>query len=142
MKVERLEKSLKVEESRAFGAKIATIVVPAFLLFVYVGAHIQGGTQFQASDIEVFLFFTAIPAAIWGYSVITAKSRKNSVERARDDLNKAMGMLQGRDISIIPPAYRHRQAMTFFYDALYNQKAMTMQEAVIAESIEAQPHCR
>ena len=33
-------------------------------------------------------------------------------------------------MDVIPPDYRYRQAMTFFYNALKNQRAMTMQEAV------------
>lgn len=38
--------------------------------------------------------------------------------------------MQGHNIDVIPPDYRYRDAMAFFYNALRNQRAMTMQEAV------------
>ena len=38
--------------------------------------------------------------------------------------------LKGHNAEIIPPDYRYRQAMDFIYNALRNQRAMTMQEAV------------
>ena len=129
-KVARLERSLKTEESRASGAKIATIAVPAVLLFIYIGSYIQGNKSFEPSDLQVFIFFTAIPAFIWGYSVLNIRSRNKSIERAKEDLDNSIKALQGHDIEIIPPSYRHRQALTFFYDALYNQRAMTIQESV------------
>lgn len=54
----------------------------------------------------------------------------NALKRVNDEIDVQKNALQGHDIDIIPPDYRYRQAMDFFYSALRNQRAMTMQEAV------------
>ena len=130
-KIERFEKSIKDDNTRAFWAKIATAVVPAVLIVMFIIAHLDGERHFGATDLAVILFYTAIPAIIWLCSALNAQSREKSLEKVKDAYNSAMESLEGLNLDIIPPAYRNREALTFFYDALYNQRAMTIQEAVL-----------
>ena len=72
-----------------------------------------------------------------GITYLVQRGHKNSLKRNANALNKVAkeidshkAALKGRNVDVIPPDYRYRQAMTFFYNALKNQRAMTMQEAV------------
>ncbi len=58
------------------------------------------------------------------------KTNVASLERITRSLNQASADLRGKDIDLIPPNYRDRESMTFIYNAILNQRAMNVQEAI------------
>ncbi len=45
-------------------------------------------------------------------------------------MDQASADLRGKDIDLIPPNYRGRESMTFICNAVLNQRAMNVQEAI------------
>ena len=102
----------------------------------------------------IILFFClmakSFPAFLIGFMIgaviyVVQKRRQDTMEeQRRGDLYTAETVLKSvltkitrleaalsqHRIDLIPPAYRNRQAMTFFYEAIMNQRAATMPEAV------------
>ena len=102
-----------------------------YLLFLISG--LSGGGELGSSIGAAFFFgFVAL-----GIVYINRAKHKNNLKKnittlqnLSKEIESQKTALEGHDIDIIPPDYRYRQAMSFFYSALKNQRAMTMQEAV------------
>ena len=107
---------------------VSSIVFFVMFIFCLAAAGDVGTALFMA------LFFGGSSLmALWIIKVNAFNAYKTntaSLERVTESLNQANAALRGRDLDIIPSAYRDRASMTFIYDALMNQRAMNVQEAI------------
>ena len=76
------------------------------------------------------VLMSGIPFFIWMKNLSEMKTKERQLEFSKKKRIDALEALKGKDVNIIPPDYRSRQAMMFIYNALLNQRAVTMQEAV------------
>ncbi|MBQ9606864.1 MAG: hypothetical protein IJV16_06785 [Lachnospiraceae bacterium] len=102
-----------------------------FILFFMSG---MSGDSGVGESIGVGLFCGLVAL---GITFLVQAGHKSSLKKNATALNNVAKeierhkeTLKGHNVDIIPPDYRYRQAMQFFYTALRNQRAMTMQEAV------------
>ena len=118
-----LEKK-KEELSSVQGTKVwlwlmVFIAIPVGIIAFLAEHWIVGGVAFLC-----FLGIFASPQSESEPKLIEdVKKLESRIERIKQKMDNI-------DWSVIPPDYRNEQAMNFIYQALVNQRAMTMQEAV------------
>jgi hypothetical protein len=87
----------------------------------------------------VSAILTSLVLAIIAFGIVKAIqiNRKKTLEKLdlqykkiSDEMKQMNEELRKHNMDIIPPDYRYKEAMVFFYNALNNQRAMTIQEAV------------
>ena len=127
--------ALKRQMSGEKSAGIAFVILAAVVVILFLGVSIQ--LAFEQSKpghvgtgIVASFFFGGIPFLVGFLFMRSSKNKKARCEEHLKAIEKAKAELQETDISIIPPAYRNIYAIDFIYQALINQRAMTMQEAV------------
>lgn len=129
--VESNKKSIEKDKT-TFG-KALPFIWFAGIFLLFLGSSLSGDTGVGES-IGVGLFCGLIALGITFFVQVGHKSslKKNvtALNNVAKEMERHKETLKGHDIEIIPPDYRYRQAMQFFYSALRNQRAVTMQEAV------------
>ncbi len=125
-----MNKSKQNYKDKTFQLKIAVVCVGASFLFFSVACAFKNLYTGVVSMLVLGAFFTLIPGLMLAYYTSTLNKVDILLKSANEDLKAARNSLSKFDINIIPPAYRDKQIIIFIYDALINQRAMTMQEAV------------
>ncbi len=128
--VEVYKKKTKNDKS-TFG-KLLPWIWCAGLFVLFLAGGSDSGSILETILTALFIGLTAA-----GITYLVQYSHKSSLKGSMSTLSRLtkemeanQQALQGHDIEIIPPDYRNRVAMSFIYNALRNQRAMTMQEAV------------
>lgn len=134
----RLEKLVSIgrkrteEYEKPFMKNLHFIAPPVAFLVLFVFGIASG------ADVSGSLFFALFMGIIAFIALLVIKNNTFSayktntarLEKATEELNKANAFLKDKDLSIIPPDYRNREAMIFIHEALMNQRAMNVQEAI------------
>ena len=131
IKANTLQKEIKKTESDAHAWLIVGIVLAAlfFALSIQLAIEDKSFSGFAAGLLFTAIF-SSVPFIISFNKRSMVKQKQISYEKNVSVITEMKEELRGMDIDIIPQAYRYRQAMDFIYQALINQRAMTMQEAV------------
>ena len=103
------------------------VFVVFFVLGLASGEGLEGGLMFG-----LFMGLSTLVAllVIKANTFSAYKANTASLARVTEDLNRANEELQGKDIDLIPPNYRDRESLNFIYEAIMNQRAMNVQEAI------------
>lgn len=108
------------------------IVPPIVFVVMFILGLASDGDAGAALGMGLFFGITALVALfiIKSNTFSAYKTNTANLQRVTESLNQANAELQGRNLDIIPPAYRDRESMNYIYDALINQRAMNVQEAI------------
>ena len=114
-----LPKQIKKHSDAAQVSKIIAIVF--FSLGVFYGLYegITNGDFIISFVAGIFTgaFFGGIPFFIWLKNISDKEGKEKQLNSATKKNINALEALKGKDVDVIPPAYRSKQAMTFIYNA-------------------------
>ena len=132
---EMVKKNNQIKEIERYGKRAKTYETVAFvsggliLVSNFMNLTNSDIRKFLSSVLWSFIVFGVLMFLSYYYSA-KCEGQKKTLKMINDHIDDLNRRLDGMDTDIIPPNYRYKQAMEYIYDALWNQRALTMQEAV------------